>query len=355
MRIQTTSKKLAIILTYVGIVVQALSTMFLTSFYLRELGADTYGLYQMINAVAQYILILDLGISTVMVRYIAEFETRHDHKKSENFAFHFGMIVLLVMAAVLILGIVVDCNIENIYRNLSAEEYAVSHNLFKFIIVQLLFTVAGHFFQGISFAYEQFSFEKMLTIVQLIVNTVLIVILITLGSGVMGIVIANCAVIVLHTIISALYAAFAVKFRVRFHGWELSMLKPATLLMLAMLLQAVVGHVNSSVDKTVLGIMATKSDVAVYAVAATVITMFNTLPSAVSSVFQPAAVKLVTGKADPETLTDFVIRPGRIQFMLIGGFIAGFFLFGRDFIICWTGEGMLAAWLFVMIIIDLQF
>ena len=158
MRIQTTSKKLAIILTYVGIVVQALSTMFLTSFYLRELGSDTYGLYQMINAVAQYILILDLGISTVMVRYIAEFETRHDHKKSENFAFHFGMIVLLVMAAVLILGIVVDCNIENIYRNLSAEEYAVSHNMFKFIIVQLLFTVAGHFFQGISFAYEQFSF-----------------------------------------------------------------------------------------------------------------------------------------------------------------------------------------------------
>ncbi len=68
MRIQNTSKKLAVTLTYVSIVVQALSTMFLTSFYLRELGSETYGLYQMINAVAQYILILDLGISTVMVR-----------------------------------------------------------------------------------------------------------------------------------------------------------------------------------------------------------------------------------------------------------------------------------------------
>ena len=351
MRIQNTSKKLAVTLTYVSIVVQALSTMFLTSFYLRELGSETYGLYQMINAVAQYILILDLGISTVMVRYIAEFETKHDHERSENFAFHFGLIVVLVMIIVLILGITVDCNIENIYQNLTAEEYAVSHRMFKFIIVQLLFTVAGHFFQGISFAYEQFSFEKMLSVIQLIVNTLLIVILIKLGSGVLGIVIANCAVIVLHTIISALYAAFAVGFRVRFHGWELSMLKPAFLLMVAMLLQAIVGHVNSSVDKTVLGIMATKSDVAVYAVAATIITMFNTLPSAITSVFQPAAVKLVTNQADSDQLTDFVVRPGRLQFMLIGGFIGGFFLFGRDFIICWTGEEMLDAWVYVLIIL----
>ena len=352
MKTFTTSKKLAVYLTYVSIVLQAVSTMVLTGFYLRELGEDTYGLYQMINAVAQYILILDLGISTVMIRYIAEFDAKNQHEKAENFAFHFGFIVLAVVLMVVVLGIIVNNNLENIYRNLTAEEYVLSHRIFTFIIVQLVFTVLGHYFQGISFANEQYAFERTVSIVQIAVNTLLIILLIKLGMGVLGIVVANSTVIFLHTLISALYATFAVGFRIRFHGWAFSMLQPAFLLMVAMLLQAVVGHVNSSVDKTILGIMTTKTDVAVYAVAATFITMFNTLPTAISSVFQPQAVKLVSTGSTGERLTDFVIRPGRLQFMLMGGFIAGFFLFGRDFIICWTGkENMAQAWIYVLIIL----
>lgn len=350
MRTFTTSKKLSITLTYVSIVIQAVSTMILTSFYLRELGNDTYGLYQMINAVAQYILILDLGISTVMIRYIAEFDTKDQHDKAENFALHFGIVVLVMMLLVFVLGVIVNCNIENIYQNLSDEEYALSHRMFSFITIQLVFTVLGHYFQGISYAYEQYAFERMVSIIQIIINTILIILLISCGMGLMGIVISNSSVIILHTIISAVYAFGAVKFRIRFHGWDFSMLRPAFLLMVAMLLQAIVGHVNGSVDKTILGIMTTKSDVAVYAVAATIITMFNTIPTAVSSVFQPEAVKLVANGSDGERLTDFVIRPGRIQFMLMGGFIAGFFLFGRDFIICWTNKNMINAWEYVLII-----
>ena len=350
MKLMTSSKKVSVSLTYLSIVVQALSTMLLTSFYLRTLGAETYGLYQMINAVAQYIMILDLGISTVMIRYIAEFDAKGKHEKSENFAFHFGLIVLLTAVLIAIIGIAVNCNLENIYQNLTPEEYVISHRIFSFIIVQLVLTVIGHFFQGVSFAYDQYTFERTVSVIQIIVNTVLVILFVKFGMGLIGIVLANCIVIFLHTSISAIYSFFAVRFRIRFHGWEFSMLRPAMFLMLAMLLQAIVGHVNSSVDKTILGIMTTKTDVAVYAVAATIITMFNTLPMAVSTVFQSDAVRMVSSGADRERMTDFVIKPGRIQFMMIGAFIAGFFLFGRDFVICWTNEKMTMAWWYVLII-----
>ena len=350
MKLMTSSKKVSVSLTYVSIVVQALSTMLLTSFYLRTLGAETYGLYQMINAVAQYIMILDLGISTVMIRYIAEFDAKGNHEKSENFAFHFGLIVLLAAILIAVIGAVVNGNIENIYRNLTLEEYELSHRLFNFIIFQLVFTVFGHFFQGVSYAYDQYTFERTVSIVQIVVNTILVILFIKLGMGLIGIVLANGIVIFLHTAISAIYAFFAVHFRIRFHGWEFSMLQPAMLLMLAMLLQAIVGHVNSSVDKTILGIMTTKTDVTIYAVAATIITMFNTLPMAVSTVYQSDAVRMVSSGADREKMTSFVIKPGRLQFMMVGAFLAGFFLFGQDFLVCWTNEKMLPAWKYVLII-----
>ena len=65
------SKKLAIIVSYVLICTNVLSNLILTPIYLNYLGTDGYGFYQMIYAVASYILILDLGIGTTMVRFIS--------------------------------------------------------------------------------------------------------------------------------------------------------------------------------------------------------------------------------------------------------------------------------------------
>ncbi len=351
MFLKSKSKKTAVALSYVSLVLQTVSTMILTRFYLDQLGKDTYGLYQMIYSVAQYILILDLGISTVMVRYISEFRAKGDREKTENFAFHFAIIVGIVLIVIIAIGCAVNFNIERIYSNLTLDEYTVSHQLMSIMIVQLVFTVISHYFRGLCEANENFTFTRIVTIFQIILNCALSVTLVKTGMGVLGIATANTVVIILSTLSMVVFALFITKFRIRFHRWEFGLFKPVFLLMAAMLLQAVVGHVNSSADKTILGIMSDKSDVAVYSVAATIITMFNTLPSTISSVFQPSATRMVVNKADPEQLTDFIIRPGRFQFMLTGGFIAGFLVIGRDFVVCWAGADMKDAWMYVLLIL----
>lgn len=351
MKLSTRSKKSAFFLTYLLIAAQALSSMVLTRVYLNKLGAEAYGLYQMVYAVAQYILILDLGISAVMIRYLSEFEARDDAEKAENFAFHFGLVVAALAGIIVLIGAVVNRNLENIYRALTPEEYALSHRIFRVMILQLVFTIVSHYFRGICEARERFTFTRTVSITQILLNIVLTIVLLELNLGVMGIVVSNAAVIVLSVLCVALYAKFSVGFRIRFHYWDFGMLRPAFMLMLALLLQAVVGHVNGSVDKTILGIMATKTDVAVYSIAAVIITMFNSLPSTVSSVFQPEAIRLVVKQADGVTLTDYVAKLGRIQFMIIGGFIAGFILVGQEFVLCWAGKDMLPAWKYVLIIL----
>lgn len=350
MLIKSRSKKSAFFLTYILIILQALSTMFLTRFYLDQLGADSYGLYQMVYAVAQYILILDLGISTVMVRYISEYDARGDKVKTENFAFHFALIVIVVSVLIVVIGLIVNANLEKIYQNLTEDEYSLSHSIFLVMILQLVFTVLSHYFRGICEAYERFNYTRIASLSQIVLKVVLSIMFLKSGMGIMGIVAANTIVIVADVLAAFLYGKLVIKFRIRYHYRDFSSLKPAFLLMLAMLLQAVVGHVNSSVDKTILGIMTTKFDVTVYAIAATIITMFNTLPSTVSSVFQPETTRMVVKGADGIELSKHVARLGRIQFMIVGGFIAGFFLFGKDFIRCWAGESMQDAWRFVLVI-----
>ena len=76
------SKKLAIIVSYALICTNVLSNLILTPIYLNYLGTDGYGFYQMIYAVASYILILDLGIGTTMVRFISIYKEKKDKKEN---------------------------------------------------------------------------------------------------------------------------------------------------------------------------------------------------------------------------------------------------------------------------------
>jgi len=347
----STSKKLAMLITYGQIFTQTLCTFFLTKFYIAQLGEEAYGLYQMIYAVAQYILILDLGISTTMIRYITDFDTRDNHKQAENFAFHMLVLIGGLLVVIAGVGVVVNYNLGNIYPSCTAEEIELAHKVFSTMLVQICLTILCHYAQGISMAYDRYSYVKGVAIGQILIGAVLSVIFVLGDMGIQGIVRANTIVIFFNFLAVMIYDIAVLHFKPKFHSLDMRMIAPAVVLMFAMMLQSIVGYVNSSVDKTILGIMATKRDVTIYSVAATIITMFNALPTAVSSVFQPEAVRLVARGAGPDEIEDFVVKPGRFQFIITGGFIAGFALFGRDFITCWTGESTVIAWAYVLIIL----
>lgn len=54
--------------------------------------------------------------------------------------------------------------------------------------------------------------------------------------------------------------------------------------------------------------------------------------------------------ADGKQLTKFVIKPARIQFMILGIALLGFTMVGYDFILCWMGEEYISAYYIALII-----
>lgn len=346
-----TSKKLAILFSYMTTGLNALSTIVLTGLYVDKLGRESYGLYQMIYAVAHYILILDLGIGLTMNRYVAEFIERKDQTRQENFAFHMLVILSGISALILLFGWVVGYHLNAIYPKLTPDELPFARHMFVVMIVQIVLLVFRHFVSGISLGYDQYALIRLIDATTLIVNFALSVAVVYSGFGFLEIVYARTITLFLFFCVILYIVFFKLHFKIRFHHWDWAMMAPATMLMGAILLQSIVGHVNSTVDKTILGNMTTKSDVAVYSIAAVFITMFNTLPVTISGVFQTQATRMVVRGATPAEMTDFVARPGRFQFVLVGGFCAGFLLLGQDFILCWMHDPhMKKAWLYALII-----
>ena len=83
------SKKLAIIVSYALICTNVLSNLILTPIYLNYLGTDGYGFYQMIYAVASYILILDLGIGNHYGKIYFYLQRKKRLKREKSICFLF--------------------------------------------------------------------------------------------------------------------------------------------------------------------------------------------------------------------------------------------------------------------------
>ena len=346
-----TSKKLAVLFSYMSTGFNAIFTVVLTGLYVNKLGRESYGLYQMVYAVAHYILILDLGIAATMNRYIAEYIERKDQTRQENFAFHMLIILSVIGALIFLIGALIYRQLDVIYPKLTPQELPLARHMFAVMIVQIVLMVFRHFASGISLGYDQYALVRLLAVISLIVNFVLSVAIIHLGYGFLAIVYSKTVVLSLVLCFILYIVFFKLHFKIRFHYWDWAMIAPATTLMLAIFMQSIVGHVNNTVDKTILGNMTTKSDVAVYSIAAVFITMFNTLPSIISSVFQTQATRMVVRGATPAEMTAFVAKPGRFQFVIAGGFCAGFLLLGQDFIMCWMHDPqMKKAWFYALLI-----
>ena len=104
-------------------------------------------------------------------------------------------------------------------------------------------------------------------------------------------------------------------------------------------LNQIIDQVNWSVDKFLLGRFSGTMAVAVYGLGAQINTMYIQFSTAISGVFVPKVNRIVAETNDNRELTCLFTKVGRVQFMVMGLILTGFFFFGQIFMFFWGGEG----------------
>lgn len=72
------NRKAGVILSYIYMIFEVLSTLLLTPFIIRTLGQAEYGVYKLSAAVVAYLMLLDLGLGNAIIRYIAKYCVEND-------------------------------------------------------------------------------------------------------------------------------------------------------------------------------------------------------------------------------------------------------------------------------------
>lgn len=345
------SRKTAILIGYGTVFANAISSIVLTNLYIKHLGYDDYGLYQMINAITQYILLFDFGITTTVSRFRVACLEKGSKKEDENLLAHSFSIVAFLIAAVVAAGLIIRGNINYIYPSLTETDIEISQKMILFIIFQIVATLIQHLFAGIAMSDEHYGIVKVSEFLRVISKLLLIAALIGFTKNVMTVVYIDFLSTALAMLIIVIYVLKNIKFSIRFHHFDRVLLGALLVLMFSLLLQSIAAYINNAAGKTILGNMMEKSAVTVYSFAVTIHSFFAAIPHAMNSVFVPQATQLVINGANGEKLTDLVIKVGRIQFMFCGATIAGFILFGKYFLEIWVGKDGIAAWPCAIIIL----
>lgn len=328
------------------------SRLLLVPIMLHYLDSDEFGLYQLVGAFAGYLALVDFGISGTLSRYTAKCQATNDTVRQEN-VFATCLIIYSILTVIIaLIGYALYCNIDTFFsKSLTNKELADVKVMFLILLVSICATVLCKAFIGLSAGYEKFIFSRGIDSMFTLSKVAVVGCVLAMGHRAIAIVVVDAIFNLALLSSNAGYAFLSLKVRIKLHHWDWQLFFELLRFAFWTFVAALVVQANFRIGTVLLGALTVTSLVGIYAIALQVNTLYNTLAVTISSVFLPHITRMVVAKASGEQLTRAVVGPSRYQLMIVGGVLACFILFGRQFITLWAGEAYIRAWIVALVII----
>lgn len=345
-------RKAGILLNYISEGIKILTALIYTPVMLRLLGQSEYGLYQLVSSTVSYLSLLSLGFGSAYVRYHSRYQVKDDREGIARLNGMFLLVFGIMSGLCLVCGGVMTANARFVFgEGLTPEELPRARLLMGILVLSMAITFPNSVFTCYVTAHEQFVFQKLLNVLQNLLNPFLALPLLLLGYGSVAVVAVSALLTAASFAANVFFSIKRLKMRISFRGLEFSLLKELWGFTFFIFLTQIIDQVNWSVDKFLLGRMAGTTVVAVYGIGGQINSLYIQMSTAVSNVFVPRVNRIVAETNDNSELTQLMTKVGRVQFLILGLVITGFAFLGRPFIRLWAGEGYEDAYWVAMLLI----
>lgn len=326
-------------LSYVSIILNNVVGLLYTPFMLRMMGQNEFGLYSLVASVVGYLTILDFGFANAIIRYTAKY--RAENKEREQYEM-FGMFIILyciIGVIAFIAGLFLYFNADSMFnRTMTIADLSKVRTMILLMVFNVAFTFPMSIWGAIITAYEEFVFQKIVNICRIILNPIIMVILLYMGYRAVAMVVLLTIFNVATLLMNAWYCFFRIHVKVKFGKIRFGFLKEISTYSFWIFLEAIMNTIFWSTGQFVLGIYVGASTVAIYAVAIQLKNIYLSFSTAISGVFLPRITSMVSKHTSDKEISDLFIKTGRIQYVVMITILAGFILFGRQFVRLWAGD-----------------
>lgn len=331
---------MGVLLTYVSEAIKVLTTLVYTPLLLELLGDSEYGLYQTVSSTVAYLSLLSLGFGSAYVRYHSKYYVVDDQKGIARLNGMFMLVFCAMSLVCLICGGVMIANARAVFgEKLTAGELEQSKLLMGILIISMAITFPNSVFNCFVTAHERFVFQKLLIVVQNLLNPCLTIPLLMLGYGSVAVVAVSAVLTAVVFVWNLCFCLKKLQMKFIFRGMEFALLKEMSAFTFFIFLNQIIDQVNWAVDKFLLVRLIGPAIVAVYSVGGQINSLYIQMSTAVSSVFIPKVNQIVAKSDDNHALTDLMTKVGRIQYIILGLVLVGFAFLGKPFIRLWAGGG----------------
>lgn len=343
--------KAGAIISYANIFITNIVGLLITPYIITSLGKAEYGLYTMIGALVGQMTVLDFGLNNTIVRFVAKYRAEKDKKGEENFLAHSFLLYFGIAIAITIAGIFIYFNLDTFYNaTLTASELQKAKVMAIILIFNLAITLPGGAFLGICNGYEEFVLPKLAGIVKYIIRSALVVGLLYYGGDSIGLVILDTLVNLVIVVVHILIVFRKLKVRIHFYGLDKKLIRTMLSFSIWIFVFAMVNQLRWPFGQAILGHFYEPSMIAIYAVGITLGNYYGAFSSAISSLFLPRAMQMITAVASHKELTDTFIKISRLILIILLYVFGGFILVGREFIFFWVGPEYYEAYRYVIYI-----
>lgn len=342
--------KKGVILNYILIAINAIVGLVYTPYMLRKLGQDDFGLYSLAASVIAYLTVLDFGFGNAIIRYTAKYRAQGKLQEQYKLFGLFLSVYIVLGVIAFIIGLGLYFNIDSLFdRTMTVNEIQQIRIMVMIMIFNVAITFPFSVFGAIISAYERFVFQKTLNICRIILNTLVMILLLTIGYKAVAMVIVQTVFNILVLAANVFYCLKKLKIRFIFAKFDKSLLREIMIYSFWIFLNIIMDRVYWSTGQFVLGATVGAFAIAVFSLGIHLQSMYMSFSTAISGVFLPRITGLVANNHSEKSISNIFIRTGRIQYIVMAFILFGFIVFGRPFIEIWAGDGYEQSYIITLI------
>lgn len=342
--------KAGAVLNYIIIGLNTLTGLLYTPYMLRCLGQNDYGLYSLVASVIAYLTILDFGFGNAIIRYTARF--RAQGKKQEQWEM-FGMFIIIYSLIGLLAfsgGLALYYNVDILFdRTMTPSDLSQAQTMMLLLTLNLAFTFPLSIFGSIISAYENFVFQRCVNIIRILLSTLVMVALLSVGFKAIALVVVQTSFNFLTLLINFIYTKRVLHIKIVFGRFNIPFLKEIAIYSFWIFLNAIMDKIYWGTGQFVLGSISGTVAVAIFSVAILLENMYMTFSTAICNVLLPKITAMVTSNAAYKSISNLFIRTGRIQCLVLSLILSGFIIFGQGFIEIWAGKDYSESYIITLI------
>lgn len=327
------------VLSYVALIVNAVTTFVYTPLILSFLTTSEYGVYQLIGSIIAYLGVMDMGLSTTLSRFYVEARVKEDESHVENLLAMamviYGVLTVLSVAV----GVAFDLLLPVLFgQSFTKPELALAHQMMLLVLLNCIVVLPGNYFLAVINANERFVFARTLRIARYLLQFAGVIAVLYLGQGAIGVLTVQVALNFLVDLAYIFYYRGKLHVRAKLHHWDKRLLLHIFSFSGYILLNMVFDQIFWKTGQVVLGAVVNATAVGVYGIATQLITSgYMEVSTGVTSVFLPKLTAMSARTDDMTKINDLFNRIGHIQALLVWGICAGFVAIGQEFVYVWAG------------------